>query len=329
MKSMKLLLGVALLLALSGPVWATPTTIPFEQAYSGPTYWHISDWDDGSVYTGKLLDGVTAAPLDTPISASLLEKIPTAGPQGVGDAWGIVSVDTINAATLSGPNNMSIDITKLLFKQGDAGVEVYGVFYGRKDDTVTFRSNGSQEIYSDPLGYVGERIDLYVQPLGTAAAWSTGMGGPAAATTAGFYPGIGTDATGNLLPGATLVLTGYVQPGFENGGLDGVSSTFKPNGNSGTGTFDFYITWDGGTDLNTFGSPTGPGVFPFDGGPGAPYDADAYLSGTDRITTSPASNPWLVSTSDPAYMNAVPEPVTMMSMVLGIGYLGRYIRRRK
>jgi hypothetical protein len=234
------------------------------------------------------------------------------GPAGAGDAWGIVRVETIFNAAMTGPNSMTIGSTQL-YNNGDSGTELVGVFYGRKDDTVTFNANGSQTIYSDPLGYLGDRVNLYLQPVGTAANWDTGMGGPGASGTAGVYPGIGG-------AGATLVLTGHVTPGFTNGGADGTFSEFTPEGNTAEGTFGLCITWDGGTDLNRFAS----GIFPFLGGPGAPYDADARLRGTITPTISPSGDPWLDSTSDPMFMNVVPEPATLSLLALGgVGMLMR------
>jgi hypothetical protein len=310
---------------------ASAVSIPFQVAYNGPVSFHLSDWDEGTLYTGKYSDGTPVTTFGVPISASLLQKISPAKAIGGEDAWGIVRVETIYNAALTGPNAMTIGST-LLYSKGDAGTELVGIFTGRKDDTVTFYSNGKQDIYSDPLGWTTDRITLYIQPDGTAdaafaAGWIGGMGGPNSRMVGGNYPGIGFDATNTAYLNSGVVLTGTVTPGFENGGLDGAYADFRPSGNTGTGTFDMYITWDGGTELNRFHSV--PGIFPFMGGPGAPYTADAFLAGTIKATSVPSADPWLVSTSDPAYMYAVPEPVTMASMLLGIGCLSRYIRKRR
>ena len=323
MRYCKLLLMCGMVLALSSPVWALSTTIPFQTAYVGPVSWHFSDWDEGRVYTGLLADNQTPVTVGQVYAPGDLQSIAPKGPAGVGDAWGIMRVETIYNATLTGPNSMTIGST-LLYGYGDSGTELAGIFYGRQDDQIIFNADGSQTIYSDPLGYYGDRVDLYIQPAGTAANWATGMAGPGASGAAGVYPNIGDD------PDSTLVLTGYVTPGFFNGGTDGVFSKFTPAGNTGEGTYGLYLTWDGGTDLNRFGSPAWPGIFPFFGGPGAPFDADARLKGTISPTIYPLADPWLVNTSDPAFMYvAVPEPVTMAGMLLGIGCLGSYLRKRR
>lgn len=317
-----LLIVASMFLALSGPAWALSTNIPFRVGYGGPVSWHISNWDEGRVYTGLLTNGDPVT-VGTVYTSAQLQSIAPKGPAGVGDAWGIFRVETIFDAALTGPNSMTIGSTQL-YGHGDEGTELVGIFYGRQDDTIVFNADGSQTINSDPLGYFGDRIDLYIQPVGTAANWINGMAGPGASAVAGTYPGIGDD------PDSTLVLTGFITPGFSNGGLDGSFSNFTPQGATGEGTFGLYLTWDGGTDLNRFGSPTTPGIFPFFGGPGAPFDADARLKGTISPTIFPLADPWLVNTSDPAFMYVtVPEPVTMAGVLLGIGCLGRYIRRRR
>ena len=319
MRVLTLFLIAGLVLAVTSQAWGIPADIPFRTSYIGPVTWHLSNWDEGTVYNGKLLNG-SDAPLDTPISVAKLQKTGPGGTlAGKGDAWGVVRVETIFDAARTGPNSMTIGTTQL-YGYGDQGTELVGLFYGRKDDTVTFHADGSQTIYSDPLGYVKDRVDLYIQPVGTAANWMTGMQGPNAALIAGKYPGIGTSLQ------STLVLTGFVTPGFLNNGADGFLSTFTPSGNTGSGGFDMCITWDGGADLNLFHET--PGIFPFMGGPGAPYTADVRLRGTITPTDSPLADPWLASTSDPAFMAVVPEPATMVLVALGgLGVL--FGRKRK
>ncbi|MGB2755013.1 MAG: PEP-CTERM sorting domain-containing protein [Phycisphaerae bacterium] len=320
MRYCKLLLMCGMVLVLSSPTWAIPKNIPFQTAYDGPVSWHFSNWDEGRVYTGLLAGGLTPVTVNHVYAPAELQSIAPVGPVGAGDAWGIIRVETILNAIMTGPNSMTIGGT-LLYTYGDSGTELAGLYYGRQDDQIIFNADGSQTIYSDPLGYYGDRVDLYIQPAGTAANWATGMAGPGASGAAGVYPNIGDD------PDSTLVLTGYVTPGFFNGGTDGVFSKFTPAGNTGEGTYGLYLTWDGGTDLEHFGSPTTAGIFPFLGGTGAPYDADARLKGFIDPTIYPVADPWLVSTSDPAFMNVVPEPATMV--MLALGGAGLFLRKRR
>ena len=48
------------------------------------------------------------------------------------------------------------------------------------------------------------------------------------------------------------------------------------------------------------------------------------FSGTDA-----GSGLWLLRTSDPLEGDLVPEPVTMAGLLLGVGCLGGYVRKRK
>jgi len=310
---MKLLLGVALLLALSGPAWAIPTNIPFEKAYNGPVVLDIYNWDNGTVYSNQLTNNRGSAQVGVLYNASdLVVASPIVGPSGVGDGWGIVTVAGIVKGTVSnGVISPVLGSSGKLYESGDAGTAIMGVFWGRQDDKVIFNNDGSQTIYADPAGS-SEHVNLYVVPESSLDNWNLGMSGPAGSPSAGLYTGI-TDV-GTLVLSGTVVTNSYSNGG---GGNDGVFSTFNPAGGVNCGSFEFYIDWTGGTDINTFGSPVGQGYF---GG-----STDAYLSGHDNG----GNFGWLVQSYDPAYMNAVPEPVTMMSMVLGIGCLGRYIRRRK
>ncbi len=219
MRVLSLLLIGGLVLFASAPAWATPTTIPFNQAYNGPVIWHISNWDAGTVYTGFLTNG---DPVQTGVAYSpgQLQSLAAPGPAGVGNGWGIFKLDQVEEATLLPDGQMTGNGTTL-YNQGDQGVEVVGVFWGRQDDKIVFQLDPvtgalTQQIYSDPMGYTGEQMKLYVEPTADLGInWDTGMGGTGASLTAGIYPGIGTDALGNLLPGAALDLTGYMQPGFE------------------------------------------------------------------------------------------------------------------
>ncbi len=61
--------------------------------------------------------------------------------------------------------------------------------------------------------------------------------------------------------------------------------------------------------------------------------ADIYLGGHDYLSglkTPGLNDNWIVYTPDPADMiAAVPEPVTMAGLMLAIGCVGRYIRKRR
>jgi len=336
MRHLKTLLIVGLLLALSGPAWAVP--IPFSQPYTGATYWHFSNWDEGTLYTGLLADGITPVTAGSTYAPAALQSIAGTKAGAGEDSWGIIRVESIYAATVDMSQTDAITIGSIaLYEYGSAGqtVEIVGMDRGRVDDWVTFVDMTPLNLL-DPLTQViqahGASIDLYTQTKGTTellgAGWGGGMQGPGARLVAGGskYPGIGFDALGNPIVGSDLVLTGNAQAGFQ---LAENLSYFTPvpAGNTGSGTFYMYVSWTGGSQLaswNTDGFPIG---YLLD--PGRTITADMRIQGTVTPTGLPVDDPWLVHTSDPATNFFVPEPLTMVGMLLGIGSLGRYVRKRR
>ena len=330
MRHLLVLLIVGLVLAVSGPAWAIG--IPFTQAYNGPTYWHISDWDAGTFYNGLLTNGSPALNGHTYTPSQLQKTGPSGGVTGE-DSWGIFRVESIYTAQVDpfGTDTITIGSTELYdFGATLQTTEIMGLFHGRVDDFISFVDLTPLNL-TDPLTQViqshGDTIDLYTQPKGSAESlgglWSNGLGGPSDRLAANQYKGVGYSALNTTIVGSDLALTGGVQLGFQS---DGVISYFTPNatGNTGSGTFGLYISWTGGSQLPIWDT----NVFPIGYSLGG-ITADLRLQGSITPTGLPTGDPWLVHTSDPGTTSVVPEPVTMAGMLLGIGCLSRYIRKRR
>jgi len=329
MRYLQLLVMGGIVLALAGSVGAVG--IPFSQPYHGPVYWHLSNWDEGRIYTGFLADGVTPVQAGQTYTPTQLQSF---GPSGGmhEDSWGIFRVESIYTAAVDNSQTDTIVIgsTQLYdFGAPTQTTEILGIFHGRLDDFITFVDMTPLNP-NDPLTQVtqshGDRFDLYTQPKGSADAiglWDNGILGPSARLAAGVYPGVGFDAAGNPLPGSDLALTGHAQAGFQT---DEVITVFTPtpSGNSGSGTFGLFISWDGGSQLNMWDT----NVFPIGYSLGG-ISADLRLQGTATPTGLPTGDPWLVHTSDPATTAFIPEPVTMAGLLLGFGCLGGYFRKRR
>jgi hypothetical protein len=314
------MLGVVL--ALTVP--ASAMGIPFRVPYTGPFVMHLINLDMGTLYTGLLADGVTPVTDGVEYTPDQLQSIRHPTLEDGEDAWGVFRIDTIFNGSATGPNVVSQGSTQL-YGHGDAGVEIVGIFYGRSDNTIEFDDGGTeQEIHS-----AGDTFEMFVQPVGTSepvTTWDLALQGPSARIDTNEYPGIGYDGTGTdtIAVGAEQVLVGTTQGGFLD---DHVVSTFEPSGGTGTGSFDIFISWTGGTQLSQFNTNGFPNQFapPPPGG----ETADLRLKGTISPIVLPLDDPWLVGTSDPAFGEFVPEPVTMAGLMLGVGSLVGYVRRRR
>jgi hypothetical protein len=310
-----------IVLALSSPTWAVG--IPLNQAYNGPLYMQITNWDMGTYYTGHLAGGTTDVTTGVWYAPSALDSYRSTSLQTGEDSWGIFRVTSIFNATLDTITNSVSQGSTQLYVYGTGSTEIVGMFRGRADNQVMFDLVGGK--LQQTIRSSGDTIDMYTQPLGTATNWDAGMFGPAGRTAADAYKLIGHDAAGANLPAAELVLQGVNQTGFLD---DGVMTTFtpSPSGMSGNGGFGMYVSWTGGTELLKYDT----NIFK-----NGAVTADVQMAGSIWATSLPFVplpgyiEPWLARTSDPVGLGVVPEPVTMASVLLGIGCLSRYIRKRR
>jgi len=329
MRCLRFLLMGGMVLALSVQAWGT--TIPFSGSYNGPLYMHMQNFDDSVVYDyngGFLADGTTPITLNQAYDVSLVKTWAALNTMQGESAWGIFSVEYIADAVVDPNSANRINLLgSNLFVDGDQGIELVGIFSGGVDQQVVFTQS--------PFGTPGDTqtivgggydIKFYAQPKTDVdngiLGYDYGAGGALARTALGNYPTIGFDASDNPLPNSTLVLELSSQPGIE---AQEFLSTFIPDASgSGNGSFNFYASVTGGTmqtifDTNIF--PCGSAVPSILG-----TTADVRFEGK---STPADPNLWLVHSSDPITLANVPEPITMAGLLMGIGCLGRYIRRRR
>ena len=340
------ILGIAV--AVAAPVSAT--TIPFTQAWDGPVYMHVHNFAQGTTYNGTIWDGVSsyipvyngtnwydqalgtytvsgsASPLYNPHDATHpLGEIAARAANVNEDGWSVLQIDQIYKGMNIGGNTITpIDITHPLYDASASGqtVEVVGTLFDRTDIGVQFNNT---TLLSQTYESVGDTFALYAQATGTFDQGAAGSAGRliSGGTYLDEYASIGFDALGNPIAGSTLVLSGDGAPGFF-GTLAATQTLGSVTilGNTATGTSDEYFNALGGTLLSVFDQNafTAPKVgFP---------NADLRV----HVTDSPNINfaDWIVQSSDPLTADInIPEPVTMAGLFLGIGFLGRYIRRRR
>lgn len=339
MRCFKLLLMGCIVLGVAGLAYATPVHIPMRHGWNGPWLMHITDWGMGTVYdqTGTAISKIPGVP-DEPIQLGktyytsdwdLPVLVPTAGGKPGETGWGLVQVDTIYPAEWISKTYNNIgnpDVLNPLYLSGDQGVEMVGMYANREDVAVTFNADGSQT-----FEYKGDTLEFFLQPAGR---FDTGAAG-----SAGRIPGqdeyvtVGYDAAGNQYADAVKVWTLELEAGYfgTKDETEGISLFYVDAGPSGSSDeFLSFILDDGeGTDeINWANDAFYPWKFKDADGDGV----NDFLWSDIRVhvtTTLTDQADWLVSSSDPVTGTLIPEPVTMAGLMLGIGSLLGYIRRRR
>jgi hypothetical protein len=238
------------------------------------------------------------------------------------DSWGIARTDLIKDV-----------YGNVLWNATTANTELTWFFYGAED----FYAENQDGVGLDVLtASVHLRAQLWEDPLATGTPLPLGQGSlnrPNLTT----YTGV-TDAT------ATMLLQLDSVPGFIRTAPGGVPIKGGPatefetqfNALSFTGQGLAYFDVTGGTmatnfDLGTIWTPASltNGVPNCDAW--AKFDAYPALDGPNPSGGPNIGPPydWLVKTGGQVYTSYVPEPVTMASLLLGVGCLGGYVRKRK
>jgi len=313
MRCMKALLITGLVLGLALPAGA----ISFSQPWNGPIVMHLTNWDMGTIWTGPAGTylNVNVGPLPPGL-------VRTASPGSLPgeDGWGVFRVDQILAGKVVGPNNIDA-LATILWSNGDGGRELVGMFAGLTDVNVIINPDGSFRVQS--VGMVYEFWDQPFASFNDGAPGSAGRGGLLT------YASVGTPGG---VAGAVLWIGGTSSPGFL-GNVGGAppdiefDSTFNPNAVPPFGAGTAYVFYDvlyGASgvalDTNFFVGASSVG----------PETADMSLQITTTVNNSPIpAFDWTALSSDPLDTFFVPEPVTMAGMLLGVGCLGRYIRKRR
>jgi hypothetical protein len=332
MRILKFSLVVAIALAIAGPAQA----IVLLQPYAGPVTMKFRNWDTGTLY--NIPDGpatVGEAAMDA------LPIVPGFPPNSFGseDSWGVVQLTEIYG-----------DQNQLLWSAAIPGTpEITGLFWGERDTYIS-QTTSVQGISQDIHG-VGFKIAFWEDA-------NKDLGNPPGQYVSSANVGTDRRIAEELFEGATegnLLWTGNSVPGFDpNFPNDEFFTTFSPSGAIFFGLNAFggmYI--DLGT-VYTDGADGEPGVAGFDddGINGVDDIGERGFAGSDDVamlgsgnqlfdTSGPVdwriaftgkpdgTGEFLVLSDDPIDTTIIPEPITMLGMLLGMGGVARYVRKRR
>ena len=334
MRYRKLLLLGGIVLALAMPAQAITLRI------GGVEFW-IEDRDNGTEYwvPGAPI-GVANNPAAGVLAMDLAGGTPPVGGYSslvdgawwpgtaIGkteDSWGIARTDLIK--TTGGT---------VLWSATTANTELVWLFYGAED---FYAENQDGMGYDVLTASVHLRAELWEEPIGGTAI-NLGAGSP---NRTGFntYTGV-TEGTQLLVLDSVPGFIRTINPGTGLPTKGGPATEFETQFNSysftGQGLSYFDVT--GGTmqanfDLGTIytlasvinGVPNCDAWAKFDSypSPDGPNPTDPTAPGYTGV----GPYDWLVKTGGQVHMDYVPEPVTMAGLLLGIGCLGSYIRKRR
>ena len=320
MRCFKLLLMGGIVLALAVPASAITLVL-------GENNFDIVNRDNGALYNMPAGKGAFIGnPNNVAAGVGLLDLAanvfaPAAGGKAgtIGaseDSWGIARTDLIR------------DISANIIWNGTtANTELTWVFYGAEDFYAENLDNaGTVRVQS-----VNLFAELYEEPLAGGTPIDLTQG----STNRGVAPNVYTSATEGTMLLQLRSTAGFIHvPGDFGGALTEFETDFNPGSNTGAGLAYFDVvggTMQIGFDQNSISSPASLAN-------GMP-NADAMIQFGSYPTTdgpNPSGAPvgpppfdWLVRSDDPLRTDYVPEPITMAGLLLGIGCLGRYVRRRR
>ncbi|HUT56802.1 MAG TPA: PEP-CTERM sorting domain-containing protein [Phycisphaerae bacterium] len=295
MRYCKLLLMCGIVLGLSGPAWAIAVTM------------NMRNFDDGTLY------GVADNTYTGEVNLNGLNQIPPTGGIFGGvqsDTWGVFRVENMQ------------DVNGNYFYQGGPTQEITAIFWGERDTYLKQTTSGgvvTQEIHG-----IGLHAAFFYD---TTPDWSTAvLAGPAGWT----IDGSGRPAYAGITDG-TLIWTMNSTSGWSQSfpteeffaTFNSAAASYNSHGNL---HLDMGPVPGWGTGINNWTLDTN--TIPAWNVTGTALDkmTDLLLTfdGTDV-----GSGSWLLRTSDPMEGDLIPEPVTMAGLLLGVGCLGRYIRKRR
>lgn len=336
MRVLKVIAIGALVLALTTPSWA----LTFSEPYNGPIKFLTQASDSGTSYVG-LAPGAPMlgqAVLDAGTAPWPGGALGISGPGAIGgeDSWGAIRVLQIQTAHIdSGPPPGVIDgigpppIT--LWNEGTSTTELIAIFWGETDTAASRDVSGTQTTYGRNLQFA-----LWEQPKGTFV--DLGSAGRSLVNPQ-VYAGIGTP--GGVV-GATLILTGTSTPGFLAATLDPLAeftSVFNPNGILGnvTGGSSTYLSVNP-VDADAGGVANDVGVmnsffdtnFFVDAGPHADLYVELETQKHNVLNAPIGGSDWTVTSQSGSVTGEfVPEPVTMIGLLMSVMGVGGYLRRRR
>ncbi|MCD4699866.1 MAG: PEP-CTERM sorting domain-containing protein [Phycisphaerae bacterium] len=318
MKNLKIItLAVGLILVVN----ATAGAITFNQSYNGPITIKFKNYDTGVGYAGGVwgqcgigvVDGLPQLPAknawDGGVSGNPLIPI---GPyvNQAEDAWLTVKVTSV---TTAGGTE--------LWSDGDGSQEVVGMMYGLVDVAVGGNSNFilSDGFFFDLYEQDAGQFDPNVGTVGRLGFGTyTGVGGPGGATGAQLI------FSANSVPGVGIVDMLGIDPGLA--ATPQFSHRFTGIGNKA----DMYLDIDR-TAPGAWNNLIVPVFWPDNSGGLGGAVSDLYSEanlGPNAPPLGPVGD-WDILSDDPTSAYYVPEPMTMTLLLLGVGSLGGYIRKRR
>jgi len=355
MRVLKALAVLGLITAVSGTAGAFSLG-----GYSGPLILTIADFETGPIYNGTVQTTSTSTTY-TPVYLSSTSKyydqsngtydlgtapFYPANQLGVlfqpsveafpGESWGIFKITKIAPGVLDTGTDRVTDVGNLdiyYTNPANSGLELVGAFYDRSDLAVQFTPDSSNLIDAnhgtENFQSKGDNFQVWEQPAGTYNP-NLGTAGRLTDGNAGAYinkyDGVGYNAAGTAI--GTEIITGIGATGFY--GTDGntvtqsVYTLAASNPLQGSGSANEFLNVTGGTQFKLFDS----NIF-------YPLKSGFTLNADVRIDTNESPNTvtgdWLLRSNDPIQADipgGIPEPLTMIGVFLGVGGLGRYLRRR-
>ena len=341
MSKFKLIATASLILAVTATAGAVTFRRPL--VVGERIFFKINNFDSGTLYplapvvgtswggTGNNLADVNtldAIPLQTPGIGSL--QVP-AGPSlpappvpSLEDTWGIVKVTEIQDT-----------FSNTLWLPGDTNTELTGIFYGLADIYLEQATATVQR---------AEGVNFHFELYEAAIAGSQPPDFDASQGTGGRTGLTGyTTATDGVLALSAISVPGHINgPGVRSGANAEFQSTndiaaIMAGASATVGSGVTFMDITGGTlqpvfDPEFWGAPDSADAFqplPLNVGVAGSQGADIRLDFTNKVP-GPVGTDWLLRSNDPGEMVvAIPEPMTMLGVFMGVGGLAGYIRRRR
>ena len=349
MRYFKLLVLGGIVLALSSSAWAVSVPsidtgvlyIPCRNQDKGTSYYinnvaQLTKYDPITNPNGRidytfdprqpLPTGITRVQAD-----GALNNTPTGAPE---DGWGLVLMREISPGILN-PGDSSVDRVPgstafYSVLDGANPVWLVGMFYGVQDTSLTITAQTG--IIPTALGFsssftaLSDNLNIELYAVDKAFILTDDIGNPSnALDPTNLQRYVKAFREGDAEYTNWLDIDEPKLAGHFAKLLTGVSSyhkftgTLNPNFHF-TGSTDVWLNtvpggggaWDQVWDGNLFTDPAG-------------NKADIYIN----FLIQNGSRDWDASSHDFGGVLAVPEPVTMAGMLLGIGCLGRYLRKRR
>lgn len=324
MRILKLAVIVGFLAALVVP--ASALTLP--SYFGGVNYLKSRNEDSGSLYfisdpalfaaSGGFGHAYTQAEIAAANSG--ITKIQSVGGIGNEDSWGIVRMYHIETGLLD-PSKTQVNANGVVSFDDSLGTDstqIVGMFYGGVDASVTWFGPNTVQIQT-----VGTNFELWAVE---------GANLLASATAAGVAPVNGVTLVGFNAANRTVPseYAGWLDATSKAGGvqlLSGVTTeqlflgTINVSGVAGSSNtyFDINAAGPGIWDL-AWGA--NPGLLSFQNS----VPSDMWFN----WTISNSQRGWASQSQDNGGVaNVIPEPVTMLGLLLGVGGVGGYIRRRR